>query len=195
MTDSITELTNAVKIESILKQRNELRSTKKPANKPQITVAIYNRQKCCWWCKQRRHTHFDCKQPNASALDAGKTEFTKDYHPTGNAEEAREAVIETPQSNNLLLEATHYALFKQHTDAGTFGSKLRTFVYKGEETLISIAESFGFRPNSRPSTAYLADRTPTMLPGNIRLFLSLGNAFTHILASRVGGEGYMGLSA
>ncbi|XP_077280136.1 activity-regulated cytoskeleton associated protein 1-like [Temnothorax americanus] len=61
--------------------------------KPAVAAADYDRRECCWRCKQRGHTRFDCRRPpRRFCLQCGRDGvFTKDRHPPpGNAARAGE---------------------------------------------------------------------------------------------------------
>lgn len=105
--DELTSLTDlsarAADYEAIMKQDQE-RSPggKNLATKPAVAAATYNREECCWRCKQRGHTRMDCKRPPKRFCSrCGKDGvLTRDCHPSpGNAERARsEAAAVRPPS-------------------------------------------------------------------------------------------------
>lgn len=60
---SIAELQiRATEFEGIEQERNEARKREKSAANP-VVASVYNRNDCCWRCKQRGHTRFQCKRP------------------------------------------------------------------------------------------------------------------------------------
>lgn len=172
--DSVADISKlidcAVKIKSLLKQRSELRSAKKPANEP-LAVATYNRQEYCWRCKQRGHVRFDCKRPPKRFCSrCGKDGvLTKDCHPVGNADERRgSSDRDLTRSRIIYNPRPHIMIYLNDTPIWALLDSDSDISFINEETL-RTAESFGFRPEGRPSTTYLADETLTALPGNIRL--------------------------
>lgn len=84
---SISELTTlAAEYEEIEQQKGDFRRPITPA-----VAAVYNRQDCCWRCKQRGHTRQNCKRPAIKfCSQCGKDGvLTKDCHPRpGNATQA-----------------------------------------------------------------------------------------------------------
>jgi len=98
---SLSELSaQAAEYEAIEKQRRELRNEKKTATGPAVAAATYSREECCWKCKQRGHTRFDCKRPPKKFCSrCGKDGvLTKDCHPfMGNTTGAGEDAA-TPRS-------------------------------------------------------------------------------------------------
>jgi len=80
---NLSELSaRATEYETIEKQRRELRN-KKTTTGPAVAAATYCREECCWKCKQRGHTRFDCKRPPKKFCSrCGKDGvLTKDCHP------------------------------------------------------------------------------------------------------------------
>jgi len=80
---SLSELSaRAAEYEAIEKQRRE-RSEKKTPARPTVAATTYSREECCWKCKQRGHTRFDCKRPPKKFCSrCGKDGvLTKDCHP------------------------------------------------------------------------------------------------------------------
>jgi hypothetical protein len=58
--------------------------TRKNDNPPaSLTAVAYNRAECCWRCKQRGHTRFNCKRPPRKfCSQCGRDDtYTRDCHP------------------------------------------------------------------------------------------------------------------
>jgi len=91
----------AVEYELIEKQRHERKSGHPSTAGPSIAAATYNREECCWRCKQRGHTRIDCKRPPKKFCSRCGKEgvLTRDCHPPGNADRAGEkaAVVRPSQ--------------------------------------------------------------------------------------------------
>jgi len=61
---SLAELqTRATEFEDIEQQRRDCRKTERAPTTTATVAGTYNRAECCWRCKQRGHTRFDCKRP------------------------------------------------------------------------------------------------------------------------------------
>ncbi|KMQ83460.1 hypothetical protein RF55_19996, partial [Lasius niger] len=61
---SLAELqARASEYEDIERQRQETRKAARADTAQPTVAAAYNKQECCWRCKQRGHTRFDCKRP------------------------------------------------------------------------------------------------------------------------------------
>ncbi|KMQ84833.1 hypothetical protein RF55_17040 [Lasius niger] len=89
---SVAELqARAADYEEIESQRREhARAARKAEEKPAVAAA-YNKEECCWRCKQRGHTRFNCKKPPRKfCSQCGRDGvLTKQCHPPpGNAERA-----------------------------------------------------------------------------------------------------------
>ncbi|KMQ92284.1 hypothetical protein RF55_7755 [Lasius niger] len=96
---SVAELqARANEYEEIERQRRDARKTDH-AETPKATVAaVYNKEECCWKCKQRGHTRFHCKRPAKKfCSQCGRDGvLTKDCHPPpGNAKQAGGLAAET----------------------------------------------------------------------------------------------------
>ncbi|KAL6419001.1 hypothetical protein ACFW04_011540 [Cataglyphis niger] len=84
-------LEEAAEFEGIEQETREVRKASKDTANPPAVAAVYNREECCWRCKQRGHTRFDCRRPpRRFCSQCGKDGvLTKDCHPpTGNANRA-----------------------------------------------------------------------------------------------------------
>ncbi|KMQ87934.1 hypothetical protein RF55_12658 [Lasius niger] len=82
---SLTELTTrAAEYEDLERERREEQNTarKAAASKPAV-AAVYNREECCWRCKQRGHTRMNCSRPPRKfCSQCGKDGvLTKECHP------------------------------------------------------------------------------------------------------------------
>ncbi|XP_024879264.1 uncharacterized protein LOC112459414 [Temnothorax curvispinosus] len=94
--DDITSLgdlhARAAEYEAIEEQNRERNAERKaPTATPVVASTTYNREECCWRCKQRGHTRLDCKRPAKKFCSrCGKDGvLTRDCHPTpGNAARA-----------------------------------------------------------------------------------------------------------
>jgi len=61
---SMSELhARVAKIEEVNRRRQENQPGTTPAAKSTVATVTYNREECCWRCKQRGHTRLDCKRP------------------------------------------------------------------------------------------------------------------------------------
>ena len=91
--ESLPELSRrAADYEEILECERE-RSRKIEPTPASVATVTYNRDECCWRCKQRGHTRFECKRPPKKFCSrCGKDGiFTKDCHPAaGNARRTAE---------------------------------------------------------------------------------------------------------
>ena len=83
----------ASEFERLQQNRRKRATAKTAAADPPVTAAVYNKSECCWRCKQRGHTRFDCRRPARKfCSQCGKDGvLTKDCHPppgneTGTAE-------------------------------------------------------------------------------------------------------------
>lgn len=89
--------TKATQFEQI-HQRMQSKAASKGSASPSAAAtatAAYNRDECCWQCKQRRHTRTDCKRlPKKFCSRCGKDGvLTRDCHPpAGNASRAGDSV-------------------------------------------------------------------------------------------------------
>lgn len=92
---TMTELIKkAAQFEEISRRRKNRTDGPKPEPKPIVATTVYNRQECCWRCKQRGHTRWDCKrQPKKFCSQCGKDGIlSRDCHPPpGNARRAGDA--------------------------------------------------------------------------------------------------------
>ena len=95
---SLAELqARASEYEDIERQRQEVRKAARTDNTPPTVATAYNKQECCWRCKQRGHTRFDCKRPAKKfCSQCGKDGvLTRQCHPpAGNAERTGTAATE-----------------------------------------------------------------------------------------------------
>lgn len=93
--------TKAAQYETIMRRRKERRTESTAASsgsKATVAAATYNREECCWRCKQRGHTRLDCKRPAKKFCSrCGKDGvLTRDCHPpSGNARRAGDAAAVT----------------------------------------------------------------------------------------------------
>lgn len=81
---SIAELTTkATDYERIVQRRKNRPGGDKRTPELAVAAAIYDRETCCWRCKQRGHTRLDCKRPPKKFCSrCGKDGvFTRDCHP------------------------------------------------------------------------------------------------------------------
>ena len=96
---SIAEIsTKATEYERVVKRRRERRPEARQITDPSVAAATYNRDECCWRCKQRGHTRLDCKRPPKKFCSrCGKDGvFTRDCHPpAGNPHRAGETAAAT----------------------------------------------------------------------------------------------------
>lgn len=70
---------------------SEQKRTPTPVTRTASTAAVYNKEECCWRCKQRGHTRVNCKRaPQKFCSQCGKDGvLTRDCHPRpGNAPRA-----------------------------------------------------------------------------------------------------------
>jgi hypothetical protein len=91
--NSASLLNAAAEFEEIQERRRTLAEKTKPREAP-ITAATYDRAECCWRCKQRGHTRFECRRlPRRFCSQCGKDGvLTRECHPpTGNEARAGEA--------------------------------------------------------------------------------------------------------
>lgn len=82
-------LTEATECEMIQKRMRADAIAKGTTREPTVAAAAYSRTECCWRCKQRGHTRFECKRPaKRFCSQCGKDGvLTKECHPPpGNAE-------------------------------------------------------------------------------------------------------------
>ncbi|KAL6433556.1 hypothetical protein ACFW04_006562 [Cataglyphis niger] len=56
-------LEEAAEFEGIEQETREVRKVPKDTANPPAVATMYNKEECCWRCKQRGHTRFDCKRP------------------------------------------------------------------------------------------------------------------------------------
>lgn len=94
-------LRKADEFEEIEEQCRERSKTHQPATTG-VAATAYDKRECCWRCKQRGHTRFDCKRiPRKFCSQCGKDGvFTKDCHPPpGNANRAGENTV-APRSSD-----------------------------------------------------------------------------------------------
>ena len=96
---SLAELqARASEYEEIEQQRRDTRKADRPDAARPAVAAAYNRTECCWRCKQRGHTRFDCKRPPKKfCSQCGRDGvLTKDCHPPpGNAPRAGDTAAES----------------------------------------------------------------------------------------------------
>ncbi|KMQ85100.1 hypothetical protein RF55_16555 [Lasius niger] len=95
---SVAELqARAAEYEEIERQRRDVRKSDRTDTPKASVAATYNREECCWRCKQRGHTRFHCKRPAKKfCSQCGRDGvLTKDCHPPGNAEQAGGVAAET----------------------------------------------------------------------------------------------------
>lgn len=91
----------AAQYETIVQRRKERQTesaTQAKSLRTVVAAATYNREECCWRCKQRGHTRIDCKRPAKKFCSrCGKDGvLTRDCHPpTGNAKRAGDAAAVT----------------------------------------------------------------------------------------------------
>lgn len=88
----------ATECEQIQKRLKSEPTAKTTARDPAVAAATYSRNECCWRCKQRGHTRFDCRRPaKRFCSQCGKDGvLTKECHPPpGNAEETGTAPATT----------------------------------------------------------------------------------------------------
>ncbi|KMQ83140.1 hypothetical protein RF55_20807 [Lasius niger] len=94
---SVTEQARAADYEEIEAQRREhAKAARKAEDKPTVAAA-YKKEECCWRCKQRGHTRFNCKKPPRKfCSQCGRDGvLTKQCHPPpGNAERAGAATAD-----------------------------------------------------------------------------------------------------
>ncbi|KMQ90702.1 cellular nucleic acid binding protein [Lasius niger] len=95
---SLAELQARVsEYEDIERQRQKIRKAARTDNTQTTVAAAYNKQECCWRCKQRGHTRFDCKRPAKKfCSQCGKDGIlTRQCHPpAGNAERTETAATD-----------------------------------------------------------------------------------------------------
>lgn len=81
----------ATELEEIDEQCAAEQTHRRPEASKSIVAAAYNREECCWRCKQRGHTRFNCKRPPRKFCSrCGKDGvLTQQCHPpAGNDERA-----------------------------------------------------------------------------------------------------------
>lgn len=71
------------------------------AKTPAAAAAVYNSRECCWRCKQRGHTRFDCRRPAKKfCSQCGKDGvLTKECHPRPENTERTGDAADTPRSS------------------------------------------------------------------------------------------------
>lgn len=82
--ESIQDLTDqAAEYEQILLEKKELRPRTEEAHRFTLASATYNRDDCCWRCKQRGHTRRECRRtPQKFCSQCGRDGvLTRDCHP------------------------------------------------------------------------------------------------------------------
>ncbi|KMQ92331.1 hypothetical protein RF55_7699 [Lasius niger] len=94
---SVHELSaHASEYEEINRQRHQ-REEKKTATGPTVAATEYNRNDCCWRCKQRGHTRAYCKRPPKCSRCGKDGVLTRDCHPpTENGPRAGNVAAVTP---------------------------------------------------------------------------------------------------
>jgi hypothetical protein len=80
---TIDDLSHRVAHIEAIHRRKQERRTEAPTTKGTVAAATYNREKCCWRCKQRGHTRQYCQRPPKKFCSrCGKDGvLTRDCHP------------------------------------------------------------------------------------------------------------------
>ena len=99
-TDDLDTLTERVNELELLNERRKAVKKAPITTRTAAATVPYDRDNCCWRCKQRGHTRVDCRKPAKKfCSQCGKDGvFTRDCHPwSGNASRTAEAA--TPRSD------------------------------------------------------------------------------------------------
>jgi len=172
--DDITDLeelsARAAEYELIEKQRRERTSERTPTTGPSVTAAVYNREECCWRCKQLGHTRLDCKRPPKKFCSCcGKDGvFTRDCHPgkrgTGRRRGYRPALttIRVRYQPRLHVTVLHRQLLTALIDSGSEISFVST-------TTARYAHRLGYAIRADARTVQLVDGQSTNIPGALAL--------------------------
>ena len=101
---SIAELQErAAEFEDIERQRKDLRKAEKMISEKPNVASMYNRTECCWRCKQRGHTRFDCRRPAKKfCSQCGRDGvLTKECHPSASGNASGAEVARTDARPNV----------------------------------------------------------------------------------------------
>ncbi|XP_077280405.1 uncharacterized protein LOC143907461 [Temnothorax americanus] len=146
-----------------LQQNRKKRTTAKTAD-------VYNRGECCWRCKQRGHTRFDCRRPAQKFCSrCGKDGvLTKDCHPLAGNETG---TAETPAGWPILpVKFTP----RPHLKTSICDRPLEALLDTGSEISFvnehtaQLAQTLGF-PVTPEEEVQLANGQHITLPDRVRL--------------------------
>jgi len=176
---SLSELSaRAAEYEAIEKQRRELRNEKKTATEPAVAAATYCREECCWKCKQRGHTRFDCKRPPKKFCSrCGKDGvLTKDCHPfmenTTGAGRRRCTPVPDKIPVNCLPRPHMTIEFRQQPYSALLDSGSERFFINHE--VIHRAKTLGYCIQEETRTVHLANNSSAEILGAVTLPVTIG---------------------
>ena len=91
----------AAEFERIQERCRALRSAQAKSRETTVAAATYDRAECCWRCKQRGHTRFDCRRPPRKfCSQCGKDGvMTRDCHPPAGNETRTGETPAVPRSS------------------------------------------------------------------------------------------------
>lgn len=96
----LTDLRNqATEYEAVLRQQRERRRDRDVTPRPALAATFYDRNICCWRCKQRGHNRQQCRRPTQIFCSQCGQDgvFTRDCHPPAGNEPRVEATSAIPR--------------------------------------------------------------------------------------------------
>ncbi|XP_071570406.1 uncharacterized protein [Temnothorax nylanderi] len=151
--------------------RTKRTTAKTAAADPPVTAAVYNRGECCWRCKQRGHTRFDCRRPAWKFCSrCGKDGvLTKDCHPPPGNETG---TVETPAGWPVLsVKFTP----RPHLETSICDRPLDALLDTGSEISFinehtaQLAQTLGFPVTPEEEEVQLDNGQHITLPDRVRL--------------------------
>ncbi|KAL6419044.1 hypothetical protein ACFW04_014106 [Cataglyphis niger] len=163
-------LEEAAEFEGIEQETREVRKAAKDTANPPAVATVYNREKCCWRCKQRGHTRRRPHQRLPPA--AGKRQPRREYN--GRLPSAPHGVRYTP---------------RPHLTITIHGLPVDALLDSGSELSFINAETVerlrrrGVEPTVTEGQVRMADDTHTATRGYVQAPLRLqGRTYTHTFA-------------